>query len=204
MNRRRVKRAVGFGVALAWLVACGPSGQEDPTGGETSPEMQPPSAQACSPFWQRLQSHANWAEHFPTFRELVRGSDVVAFGRFVSDGGAPADPYSTTVLSLHPGAEVWRGKLETSGPRVSTFEGLAECGTSVPFLVLARHRQDTDEYRFVNGYALWAATPRATVDAPMIPDYDFHELGLFYKDELARYQTFEAFMAAVREIASEP
>ena len=58
--------------------------------------------------------------------------------------------------------------------------------------------------RNTSASALWATTPRATVDAPVIPDYDFHELGLFYKDELSRYQTFEAFMAAVREIASEP
>jgi hypothetical protein len=54
---------------------------------------------------------------------------------------------------------------------------------------------DQDAYRPVNGYGIWAATPRAALDTPLETDPPQEEP---YGDELSRYARLSELADAVR------
>ena len=168
----------------------------------------------CRAFWKHLEIDGNWAEYFPTLRELAEGSDGVAYGRFVSarmgatiQGDAPEDSYTEIVLSVADDAELLHGTMTgaltltlTPGAGDVTASTLSGCIPDASVLVFARKRMDQDTYRPVNGYGIWAATPRAALDTPLepVPPED----GL-YGEEISRYQRLSELTDAVRRYLSQ-
>ena len=197
---------------LLLMAACGPS-----SGGESSQGMAPGEKAAardtCGAFWEMLQNVGDYAERFSTFQELVRGSDLIAFGPLVpyddqmptgSPSGAEPAPGSPRIsLSLGSSPEILKGRLETPELLLTGVPPLeSDCLPSSPVLVLARWWEAAQVYRPVNGYGIWAPTNRAAVDTPLILDRMVD--GQLYEEELSQYRSFEDFVDAVRDLASQP
>lgn len=200
------------------VVACTTASSSIGTGqgdGQAPGDEGGQSSGDCPEFWNKLEIDANWVEYFPTLRELARGSDVVAFGSFSSaqmgakvQGDAPEDTYTEILLSLAPTAQIWRGappkQIEltiTPGKPGVNAAALAACLPNTPVLVFARKRKDRDAFRPVNGYGIWAKTPRAAVDTPLSPEPPNASP---YRAELAGFASLDAFADAMRAYSSEP
>ena len=197
---------------ILWA-ACGSSPGSHPSQraqGETAAGLDD-----CGSFWEMLQNVGDYAEGYASFEELVRGSDVVAFGPFVpydrpsstpADPGAepapPPRPYQPKIgLSLGADPEILKGRLEIPELLLAGVPPLdSACLPSSPVLVLARWWEEAKVYRPVNGYGIWASTGRAAVDTPLILDRAVD--GRLYENELSQYQSFDEFVNAVRELAS--
>ncbi len=156
-------------------------------------------------FWQAIQVDGNWVEFYPTITELALGSDIVAYGSFVSvrpgtdvQGDAPEDLVRQPVFAVE--GEVWKGAARDAIVEVGVVNAkpLGELERMLPSaraLVFIRERADDRGYRFVNGYGVWAATPRAIVDAPLNPfppDEDIHG------EEVSQFASLEALVEFVR------
>jgi hypothetical protein len=91
-------------------------------------------------FWQAIQVDGNWVEFYPTITELALGSDIVAYGSFVSvrpgtdvQGDAPEDLVRQPVFAVE--GEVWKGAARDAIVEVGVVERKAAWGAreNAPF-----------------------------------------------------------------------
>lgn len=170
------------------------------------------TSESGAEFWELVRIDAEWAEYWPTIRELVVGSDVVVQGHLIGarpgsvvQGDAPEDKVYEIVLQVSVD-ELFKGDLGSEGQVLELTYVLTLTEAEIealrfpsdPIIVLARRRDDdaAADFRFVSGYGLWAKTARASVDAPLSVEAPTNGI---YREELASIVTMQSLADYVRE-----
>lgn len=165
------------------------------------------------PFWPLVQvSGADWAEYWPSLRELALGADAAVVGRFVDvsagttiQGDAPEDIVQEIVFHIEAD-EVLRGTLPNN--RLSFGYILTQpleqaLNVELPtdqVLIFARSRDDGHaDYSLVSGYGLWARTARAPIDTPT---EDIPPSEGIYAEEIESFESLGDLVQYIREVLS--
>lgn len=216
-HRRQLMKAIFalyLPVAITFLFACngepqpgqrGPAATADPT--KESDGLASVQDASEATFWAALRLDANWVEYFATLEELVTNADVIVHGQLTAveagketQGDAPEDAVSEGSFSVDV-ENGWRGasngdvfvfNLVLNTPLAELQQMRLPAGDVVVF---ARRRSDGGGYRLVNGYGLWTATERASVDVPVneLPATESP-----YAADLTEVSTFEQFVLLVQ------
>ena len=204
--------SVATGGAGATRGAPSNAGSSGAAGGNAVPASEPDVAA----FWYALQIDADWVGYYPTLAELVAAADVVLLGTFVSavatpplQADAPEDIMQSAYVTIKA-EEVLRGELAEGDSMVlamilpvsgeelvaATIATLNANAPPEPFLVLGRVATE-DFYSVVNGWGIWARTPRSPIDTPL--ERRPPTSGL-YAEEIAGLASFEDFVALIRSV----
>jgi len=159
-------------------------------------------------FWEAFEIDGNWAEYWPTLRELALNADVAGRGTIESvragtsvQGDAPEDVVEEVVLRVRF-EETWAGQLEGGLLDFTFVADPAKLQAAQvprgPVVVFARSRRDRPgQFRLVNGYGLWAGTVRGNVDTPATPDSADQSP---YAAEIAEFDSLEDFSRHIAKI----
>lgn len=140
-----------------------------------------------SQFWNEVAVCAEWSEYFPTILDLAANADLVVFGTIASVerykeifGDAEEDVVTEVEIKVDIDATIHGQASDTVGFSMvlskattsdSATEAINTMSRSIPrgqVLLLLRKRDDSNQFRLVNGYGLWARTSRSDIDVPAI------------------------------------
>jgi len=211
-----VRIVLASALMLTSLGAC--SGERTGEGAKQPGAASAGPDEAEAEFWKALEIDGNWVEFHASLPVLTAASDLVVVAELTAieagpsiQGDAVEDVVSHAVLRAHV-VELLRGRapgdqieLQLVLPEVLRPADLAptvaRMNRTLPrgsVLLMLRTRGDAPEWRPVNGYGIWAQTPRAQIDSPLNPQPPNEDI---YGAELAELADFQRFVDAIRGYA---